>query len=441
MQKNTMTRALLTAVAVFTLGVGQSAPAWAHDNAPAITQAEASAFMSAQDLYKKEKHREVLEKLRSFVDAKRPHPYAVTIYGLSALALKKEKLAIDVFEKGVSIWPQNASLHQNYAVALMSGEKFLRAGDVFLETVELVKKESVKNDMRRSAGSAYYQARAWKRVRPALGPLAALTSDDVQALKLAGGADLQLRNWARAESTFERVLVLEPDSRRMWQTLASIRMTRGNRVEAAPAVETAAFLESREAHDKKESVKTRYAARHAAANLYGVLRAPHLELESLEKLPAAVFHDKTRKKEADKRPAEVVQLERILSAQLRAGNRKAALETNAKLIEIDANSARHTMAGSLLYQMGDIKAARAAYARDRSKGIGGDRNRFFAALLAWEMGERKAAKAGFKTVSEKSGFYSQARNSIRAIDYADELELSLTMDEPLAEQTYKLSAG
>lgn len=439
MHKNTITRALMTAFAVLALGLGQGAPAFADENTPAITQTEATVFLNAQELYKQEKHREVMQKLQSFVDGKRPHPFGVTIYGLSAMALKKNKLAIEVFEKGVSVWPKNAGLHQNFAVALMQGEKYMRAGNVFMETVELVKKDKLKNDMRRSAASAYYQAEAWKRVRPALGALANLSSTDLQALKLAGGADLQLRNWARAEETFERVLVLEPDNRPIWQTLASVRMSRGNRVESAPAVEMAAFLESREKHGKKESAEVRHAARHAAANLYGVLRAPRLELESLEELPTAVFHDKTRKKEKDKRPAEVVRLERILSAQLRSGNRKAAFETNQALLKIDANSARHTMAGSLLYQMGDIKAARAAYARDHSRGIGGDRNRFFAALLAWEMGDRKVAKAGFKSVSQQSNFYNQARNSIRAIDYADELELSLTMDEAKDSEPYQLS--
>ncbi len=409
------------------------------DNTPVITQTEATVFLHAQELYKQEKYHEVLQKLQSFVDGNHPHPFGVTVYGLSAMALKKNKLAIEVFEKGVSVWPNNAVLHQNFAVALMQDEKYMRAGDIFLETVELVKKDKLKSDMRHSAASAYYQAQAWKRVRPALGALANLSSKDLQALKLAGGADLQLRNWGRAEETFERILVLEPDNRQIWQTLASVRMSRGNRVESAPAVEMAAFLESHEKHGEKESAEVRYAARYAAANLYGVLRAPRLELESLEVLPISVFHDKTRKKEKGKRPAEVVRLERILSAQLRSGNRKAAFETNQALLKIDANSARHTMAGTLLYQMGDIKAARAAYARDHSCGIGRDRNRFFAALLDWEMGDRKVAKAGFKSVSQQSNYYNQAQNSIRAIDYADELELSLTMDEAKDSELYQLS--
>ena len=427
-------------MALFLLVAAPNIRAEATEQEPKISRTDAALLQNAQNLYRQKHYRQARDVLENFLNGKKPHSFVLTLYGLCAMGEDNFPLAAEVFGRGAKLYPSNFALHHNLAVALHSDNRVLEAAEVFARAVNLTKSEEVGNRLKRSAAAAYYQGEAFAKVRPILGRLAASDSLDVEALKLAGAADIRLEKWSSAEAVFFKLTRLVPSERSYWQSLASIRIARKRRQSAVPALEMAAQLAQIQCQRQKACVATKE-LRRSAAQLYATVNAPRLELHSLTELsgidwmPAEsdenlrVGHNKKglthkqRESEGQHR-----YLEKILDAQMKTGRREAALKTLDAMDALKTSRDNAAIRGGVLYQLGRLEQAQSAYlAGGDGDGLGAQRNRFYGALIAWERGQRTVSKQLFKKITGDSGLRRQAEACIATIEQLERLEAEINL--------------
>lgn len=373
-----------------------------------ITPKQLEMFNKANELFEQENYQGIIALLQDEVEkSKKPHPYGCIMYGVAHLRLEKPAKAVEIFRKGLAASPDYAALHLNLGVAYVQQEKFVEAGDCFMQAYSLEAGSQTAPVYAYTASQCYYFAQKYQlsleTVKKALDHPGAKPN----WVNLAGVNCLQLSRWNDAEQYFLRLVEMEPDKRQNWKSLAYSRLRMDRHNTATAALDIAARLPEVTERDHKE-----------LSGMYRYSQAPILGLEVEKLLPADQEQEKV-----------------YISSLLRANRQAKLIQYVDGLIAKKPSPELYLVKGTAHYRLGEFKSAQKAFnAGAGIKGKETERCNLLEGMVAWEVRDWESAKAAFaKLTTDDCKFKNQARQAITALEAMEEIEAEIAeIEEQLA---------
>lgn len=373
----------------------------AAGTAPSVTPGEAARFKRAQTAMVDGQPQKALKVLKMDLERERPHIFAVTIGGMCLMQMERYKEAVRLFDKGLAKNPDNFTLLNNSAVALMYDGRYRPGAERMLKAAAQ-KKGKEADKLRVVAAEAFYRAKAYRDTLRVVEPMLK-TAPTKRLRRLAGSVYIYQKAWRPAARQFKAIVREDPTDRSAWHTLGVLRQRLGNSQGAAVALQAAQMIPDR---------RGRRHGANALAGLYMQLDAPVLSLKALDAMPANLRRERMR-----------------LRLQMESGRLQDAVATVRSLKGKMPAAAIYRIEGSLLYRAGDRRAAQKAYwAGAQGKGRIAQNNRLMSALVCWELGQRDKAAEQLKAPFTNKRLADEAARALAAMDMLKRLTLEAQLD-------------
>ncbi len=237
---------LALALAFFGGGAFLPAAADAGEKPKRMAPAARKALVKAQEAVKRQEFSEARETLGAYLAANDDQAPAdvYSLLGNTWYLEQQPDKACEAYRRGLARYPENASLHQNFAVASYMNENYAQAGDAFVKAFELAD-EKPDRALLFKAGAAYYNGEKFELARQSLNRLLAGAEEiQLQWRQLLVYTHFSLKDWDAAESTLRPLLDAEPASAEYWKLLARLHVNRDNHREAAATLDIAYQLKA-----------------------------------------------------------------------------------------------------------------------------------------------------------------------------------------------------
>ena len=203
-----------------------------------LTREEQKALYEAQEATKgkafQKAARLLTEHLRKYPD--KPDPLVFYALGNAWYLSGNLKNAYNAYEQGFRQYPSSSLLCTNFATVSYKLEKYSKAGELFEKAYKLSR--SPQKEMLYQAGTAYYQAKAFKKAKSVLRRLNSGREVMKKSwIQLLIHVCLELKDWREAEKMLLKFLNRNPTDTEYWRLLSQIRFRRNDHRGAASALE------------------------------------------------------------------------------------------------------------------------------------------------------------------------------------------------------------
>lgn len=327
-------------------------------------RSDAVKINTALKALQEDKPAKALEILTHMLEQPKPEITALLIAGNAYMQLGENEKALALYQKGVTIFPNDIGLLQNKAIALYYLQRFSPAGDAFalLSKFQLAKAKEIKEEVEAKTGQApawyksqyqaavcYYKSEHYNKALTAVMPLLSYgkTSQSVDAKKLLAHIYIALEQWKKASVQLDILVATHSKDRSLWLLLANVNIRQNRLTKASSALQVAHCMQP---PTRSECVRL--------AKLYLQVNAPLLAskilLASPQKLTAS-------------------QHDLMAIAYERAGYVEKAVLSLQEAIALEDTSKRHLEFGKLLYrnQLYEkaIEPLNVAYTKAKKKGL------------------------------------------------------------------------
>lgn len=353
-----------------------------------------------------DKPEESVALLQHILEQNKPDVSALIIAGNAYMQLGKNKKALALYEKGVSIYPNDLGLLQNKAIALYYLQQFLPAGDAFIQLAEMQKAKGGAAQANEApawfksqyqAAVCYYKSEHYNKALSTMLPLTSeVNKQSFDAKKLLAHIYVALEQWENASAQLDLLVNEKPEDRSLWLLLANINLRMNQIASASSALQVA---HSMKAPTRSECV--RLAKMYIRAD--APLLASKILTESPEKLTAS-------------------QLDLLAIAYERAGYVNKAVETLQTALAQEDTTKRHLEYGKLLYrnQLYDkaIEPLNVVCSKTKKKGL----PLYLLGQCFLKMNEYKKASTLFAQAKKYRSVRSNAKNALSLIQHIERMQ-------------------
>jgi len=387
---------LLTVVLALALMAGGSLLPEAVDageNPRRLSPATRSALVTSQEALNQDQYGKARQILLSYLKDHAEEAPADAYWLLGNTWFLEDKLAqaCDAYQKGLGCFPENAALHQNYAVASYLNKDFREAGDYFVKAFELAP-ESPDISLLFKAGSAYYNCQCFDRAKDCLNRLIeGAETVKPQWRKLLVYTHVSLEEWDAAETALTPLLKDNPAQSDYWNLLARLHINRDNYRDAATALNIAYEIKPPEPESWEN-----------LADLYFYLNAPLKAGDCIAKGYGGEF--------------SAEQCEKLAHAYARSLRYDKAVEYINKAIEKDPAADRYKMQATFYYRDRRFPNALASFEKAIKHAPKDDWAHLMLGFCAMAVDDWELAQKAFSgaTTSEKYG--SWAKSALAMVD-------------------------
>jgi len=313
------------------------------------------------------------------------------LFGNTWFLEDKLEKACEAYRKGLARFPENGSLHQNYAVASYLNKDFAEAGDHFLRAFAL---ESPKPDVSLlfKGGSAYYNAEKYGKAKQVLKRLiqkAAVVKP--QWRKLLVYSHVSLKEWREAEAALSPLLSENPRQPEYWKLLAKLHFNQNKYRDAAAAL-----------HVSYEIDPPKASSWANLADMYFYLNAP---LKASDCIAQGYGNDLSPE-----------QCDRLASAYGRALRYDKALDYVNKAIAREPTAERYKLRARFYYQDRRFQNALASFEKAIQYAPGDDWAHLMLGFCAMELDNWEQARQAFSGASQSEKYGSWAKSALAMVD-------------------------
>lgn len=295
------------------------------------------------------------------------------------------------YRRGLERYPENASLHQNYAVASYLNENYVQAGDAFVKAYELEMQDRDVGLLFK-AGSAYYNAEKYDRARQSLTRLLEKAETvRPQWRRLLVYTCVSLQQWNAAQSALYPLLEAEPGNTDYWKLLAKLHFNQDDHRQAAAALDVAYRIEPPAPSDWGD-----------LADLYLYVNAP---------LKAA---DCIRRGYGDN--AGVEEYEKLAQAHARALRYEKAATFIDKAIEKAPTAKRYKMRAHFYYKDRRFQEALASFEKAVEQDSKDEWSRLMMGFCAMSVDNYELAHRAFSDAVESEEYGAWAKSALAMVD-------------------------
>ncbi|MFP4531321.1 MAG: tetratricopeptide repeat protein [Desulfobacterales bacterium] len=358
-----------------------------------LSPATRSALVKSQEALNQEQYKKAREILKSYLkDHTEEAPADVYwLLGNTWFLEDKPDQACEAYRKGLARFPENASLHQNYAIASYLNQDFQEAGDYFVKAFEL---ETEKADLSLlfKGGSAYYNAQAYDKAKQTLNRLMA-EAETVKPewRKLLVYTHVSLKDWDAAESAMTPLLEETPENSDFWKLLAKIHLNRNNYKDAATALNVAYEIKSPEATSWGD-----------LADMYFYINAP---LKAGKCLAKGHGEDLT--------PEHYDRLARAYSRALRYDKAVSCIN---KAIDQEPTADRYKLRAMFYYKDRSFGNALASFEKAIDHAPKDDWAHLMMGFCAMEMDDWELAQSAFSDAAKSNEYGTWAKSALAMVD-------------------------
>ncbi len=375
-------------------GVFQPVPACSREKPGRLSPATRCAMVKAQEALSQEKYDKARQILSSYLkDHAREAPADIYwLLGNSWFLKDKPARACEIYRRGLECFPDNQSLHQNYAVASYVRKDFRTAGDYFVKAFEL-EKENPDAGLLYKAGSAYYNAGSYGRAKETLKRLISMEEKvRPEWRKLLVYTNISLKDWDSAESALEPLLNNNPASSDYWKLLAKLHLNRDKYRDAAAALSIAYEI----------NPPGKASAWAELADMYFYLNAP---LKAGRCLVRGYGED-----------LSLEQLDRLAHAYGRALRYEKAIEYINKAIAIEPAPERYRTRAVYYYRDRQFSDALASFRKVVENKPEDDWAHLMMGFCAMELDNLELAQKAFSGAAGSEKFGTWARSALAMVD-------------------------
>ncbi len=358
-----------------------------------LSPATRAALVKSQEALNQDQYEKARQILSAYLkDHARQAPADVYwLFGNTWFLEDNLEQACMAYRKGMARFPENASLHQNYAVASYLRKDYAEAGDHFVRAFEL---ESPKPDISLlfKGGSAYYNAKNYVRAKQVLNRLIR-TADTVkpQWRKLLVYSHVSLEKWRAAETALAPLLEETPRQPEYWKLLAKLHLNQNNYRDAAAALQISYEIDSPEASSWAN-----------LADMYLYLNAP---LKAGRCIAKGYGED-----------LSLEQCERMARAYARALRYDKAVDYINKAIAKEPSAERYKLRARFYYKDRRFADSLASFEKATQYAPGDDWARLMLGFCAMELDNWELARQAFSGAAKSEKYGSWAKSALAMVD-------------------------
>lgn len=354
-----------------------------------------------------DKPEEAVALLKHVLEQEKPEVSALIIAGNAYMQLDKNKKALALYQKGVSIYPKDLGLLQNKAIALYYLQDFLPAGDAFKQLAEMQKNKPKATQANEApawfksqyqAAVCYYKSEHYNKALSTMLPLTSevKNAQSFDAKKLLAHIYVALEQWKSASAQLSTLVKECPEDRSLWLMVANVNLRMNRLTEASSALQVA---HSMKAPTRSECV--RLAKMYIRAD--APLLASKILTESPEKLTAS-------------------QLDLLAIAYERSGYITKAVEALETALAQEDTTKRHLEYGKLLYrnQLYDkaVEPLNVVCSKTKKKGL----PLYLLGQCFLKMNEYKKASTLFAQAKKYRNVRSNAKSALSLIQHIERMQ-------------------
>lgn len=205
-----------------------------------LTYGEARVIYKAQKFFDAKDYSRCIQVLETYLQEapETDHRDFFLLLGNSYYQLQDFGKAANVYARGVTSHPQDASLNLNLALALANNQQPQKAGRQFIKAYQVQQMQD--SDLLYQAGAQFIKAKSYQEARTVLRQLLEKHQPAKQPwLELLLYACVETKNYDEAIHVTEQLLAQNPQQVTYWTYLAQLRLQQGKLPEAAAAFEVA----------------------------------------------------------------------------------------------------------------------------------------------------------------------------------------------------------
>lgn len=352
-----------------------------------LTRSEYGIFTEAKrhvDSGKFEHASAVLE--RYFTRSSSKHSYGYELYGVVLLQVDKIEKAVRVLQQGFSEYPENVTLAQNLGTALYRSKKLVEAADAFMAAYRLSGEK--RPSLAYSAAVFWAQEKQYGKAATVMHSLVEHAEAKSNWHLLLAQCLLYQKKAKDAEQVMHKAIARYPEEAKLWRMLGFVYFRQGQREKAAATYEVAYKVSP---PSQKESSQL--------ASLYCALGAP-----SLGKRVAAAAEPNAKL------------LDNLAFSLARMGDLQSALLYANQALQQKASDKRRFRKAQILMRMKRDNDARTIFtAVAKGKGKLCAKAQWVLAIMAWNNGEWKLAKAELEKLLDEKGVFKRRAQRLLAV--------------------------
>ncbi len=393
MKQNKIMPAWALMIALFVAAALMPAPADAAEKPRRLSPATRSALVKSQEALDQEQYQKAREILSAYLKDHAQEARAEVYWLLGNTWFLQDNLdqACTSYRRGLTCFPKNASLHQNYAVACYLNRDFGAAGDHFVKAFEL-ESENPDISLLFKAGSSYYNAENFSRAKQTLSRLIGSAAEvKPEWRKLLVHTHVSLEDWDAAETALTPLLESDRDNPDYWKLLAKLHLNRDDYKSAATALTVAYEIDSA----KPQSWDN-------LAEMYFYLNAPLKAARCIEK----GYGDSLS-------PA---QYEKLARAYARALRYATAVTYIDKAIDKEPTTGRYKMRADFYYRNRQFQKALDSFETVIRHDPEDDRAHLMMGFCAMELDKWDLAQRAFSGASKSGAYGFWAKSALALVD-------------------------
>lgn len=229
-----------------------------------ITEHDYRVLAKVQKNLEKGDPRAALSLVLPLLSVKKPSSYALSYAAMAYANLGKQAKAIEVWKRGVALFPEVRNLWYNLAISEMQQEEYLAAAHSFSSVIDLDKKDdTVDADIYYNLAFAYYQLKKFSLAEQTIKIVNAPGTPKRHWLLLEINCQIAQMKWIDAEKSGRKLLALNPSDGYAWQLLGQIAV---NQKEYKKAI---VYVEVSQATDFRKGNAQILAQLYGAEQAYG----------------------------------------------------------------------------------------------------------------------------------------------------------------------------